>query len=259
MKTPNFFILGAQKSGTTFLAAALAQHRDIFFSNPKEPLFFQRPGLTATDYNGYLKQYFGNAKGERWIGEGSTVYLQWPPALEHIKQLIPGQPRFIVCLRQPTEKAVSFFIHNWRRGRYEPGTTILDTLTIRDSLSITRSSLYADSIDRWFGAYPREHFCFIDFNTLQTDAVNFVRTATEFLQVDPLESVPTNTINEGVPLTWQDDVLVTTNIPSAAREHARFTADELAAVQQYFKDDIERTETLTGLDLSHWKSVPDFS
>ena len=39
-RMPNLFIIGAQKSATTSLAAALSKHPDIFIGEIKEPNFF---------------------------------------------------------------------------------------------------------------------------------------------------------------------------------------------------------------------------
>ena len=40
MSTPNFFIIGAPKAGTTALAHYLSEHEKVFFSNIKEPFFW---------------------------------------------------------------------------------------------------------------------------------------------------------------------------------------------------------------------------
>ena len=37
---PNFFIIGAMKSGTTSLHSYLNDHPDIFMCHPKEPSYF---------------------------------------------------------------------------------------------------------------------------------------------------------------------------------------------------------------------------
>ena len=37
---PDFLIIGAPKAGTTALHAALAQHPEVFVSNPKEPKYW---------------------------------------------------------------------------------------------------------------------------------------------------------------------------------------------------------------------------
>ena len=41
-KLPNFFIVGAAKSGTTSLYHHLSQHPDVFMSPVKEPGYFSR-------------------------------------------------------------------------------------------------------------------------------------------------------------------------------------------------------------------------
>ena len=39
-RRPNFFIVGAPKSGTTAMADYLREHPEVFFSDPKEPFFW---------------------------------------------------------------------------------------------------------------------------------------------------------------------------------------------------------------------------
>src|SRR5207247_7579757 len=39
-RLPNFFVVGAARSGTTSLCRCLEQHRSVFFSPIKEPCFF---------------------------------------------------------------------------------------------------------------------------------------------------------------------------------------------------------------------------
>lgn len=77
MRNPDFFIVGAPKSGTTAMYKYLKQHPDIFMPEVKEIHFF------GTDLNSpwfirdkekYLSS-FSNAKGEKRIGEASAWYL----------------------------------------------------------------------------------------------------------------------------------------------------------------------------------------
>lgn len=256
---PNFFILGAQKAGTTYLAKVLSQHPDIFFSSPKELLFFQKADLTDTDYTAYLDQHFSGAGKQRWAGEGSTVYLQWPNALQNIKRFVPGTPHFIVCIRQPTDRAVSFFIHNWRRGRYAPGTSLLEASVMRLGLSPWESGRYAPSITRWLTAYPREHFCFIDFDVIKRDTNDFAKIATDFLDIAPPARTPDQVVNAGLPLIWEKGVLTTA--PKAGDDKVRpiFRPEELEELNERFQADIAETEALTGLDLSAWRNFPTFA
>ncbi len=259
-KHPNFFILGAQKAGTTYLAQVLSQHPDVFFSEPKETMFFsKKQGRHAADYLGYLQSYFGAAEGETWRGEGSTTYLQWPGVLEEIQRFVPGQPKFIVCLRQPLAKAVSFYVHNWRRGRYAPGTTLTETLDLPVQLSPLSSSLYAESIKRWLDVFPRESFLFLKFDLLQENPSDFVNAATQFLDIDPVETVTQKKVNAGLPLVWEDGALTISQRAAGDKvdERPHFTVAELEDLQAKFVEDLQETERLTGLSLSSWMQTPE--
>ena len=69
----NFIVLGAQKSGTTFLCDIISQHPEIDFSTPKEPMFFiAHEEDWIADYNSYHEHF--NTQDSRIKGEGSTVY-----------------------------------------------------------------------------------------------------------------------------------------------------------------------------------------
>ncbi len=260
MRDPNLFILGAQKAGTTYLAQALAGHRDVFFTDPKEPMFFSRRGTrTPADYEDYLERHFAGSEGTRWRAEGSTTYLQWIEARDRLRALVPGHPRFIVCLRQPTAKAISFFVHNWRRDRYAAGTRLSDTLDADVTLSPLRTSLYAEAIARWQDAYPRDDFLYLRFDDLAADPASFVRKATDFLGISPCGTVPTEQVNVGLPLVWEGGSLTVRALRGEDRTRPRFDPDEIGALQRRFVPDIRRTEALTGLDLSDWYATPDFA
>jgi hypothetical protein len=258
MTAPNFFILGAQKAGTTYLAKVLSLHPEVFFSEPKELMFFSKANITDTDFRTYKDEHFSGTRGEDWVGEGSTTYLQWPDALPNMQKHIKGTPKFIVCLRQPTEKAVSFFIHNWRRNRYDVGITITDTLDMKLGLSALHTSLYAPSIKRWLAAYPRESFCFMKFDHLQATPDRFVRKATNFLGIKPAEDVPNKLINAGLPLIWEDGKLTIASKVEADQTRPVFTVEEIEALHARFQDDIAETADLTGLPLNNWAKIPTF-
>ena len=261
MKAPNLFILGAQKAGTTYLARALANHPDVFFSEPKETFFFsKKKHWERSDYEDYLQTYFANAGDATWRAEGSTTYLQWPRVRERFNRFLPETPKMIICLRQPVDKAVSFYIHNWRRGRYSPGSTLEDANDLGVELSPFLTSLYAESIAAWMNGYPNDSFLFMKFDDLVEDPKAFVRQATDFLGIEPMKSVPAGQINAGLPLAFDGESLTvkpSENAPDA--ELPRFTMKELSDLQDRFNYDLKRTELLTGLDLKVWYSLPKFA
>jgi hypothetical protein len=105
---PNFFIIGAPKCGTTSLADWLRGHNNIFMSEPKEPHFFNTDSNHHSVFS--LQQYqslFESAGVEhKAIGEASVWYLISETAVENILAY-QSEAKFIVCLRNPIEAAVS--------------------------------------------------------------------------------------------------------------------------------------------------------
>jgi Sulfotransferase domain len=101
---PNFFIVGAPKSGTTALYSFLGKHPQIFLSKPKEPQFFaadicgdQRKLRTLPEY----LNCFQEARTDL-IGEASTCYLASSMAASQIRQFCP-EARIIIMLRNPID------------------------------------------------------------------------------------------------------------------------------------------------------------
>src|SRR5580658_9442879 len=145
---PNFFIIGAPKSGTTSLYHYLDQHPQVFMSAVKEPCYFasevrvenfsqeyqkhvaanltgpagQREssntgkrfsGLTVS-WDDYLALFDG-ATGEIAIGEASVCYLWSATAARNILSRIPDA-RIIAVLRHPADRAWSQYLQGVADG-----------------------------------------------------------------------------------------------------------------------------------------------
>lgn len=113
MTTPNFFIIGAPKCGTTTLADWLAEHPHVYMSPKKEPHYYNPDvaGIWATTESEYRQLFQDVRPGTKAVGEGSTWYLISKVA---VPQILSEQPdaRFIVCLRNPVDMAFSLYGHN---------------------------------------------------------------------------------------------------------------------------------------------------
>ena len=115
-KRLSFLICGAQKSGTTALAAYLRQHPLIHLPEKKELHFFDdetqawpEPDLTA------LHHHFQTADSDQIWGEATPISLYWDPTAERIWRYNPAM-RLIVILRNPIERAYSHWAMEHRRG-----------------------------------------------------------------------------------------------------------------------------------------------
>lgn len=104
----HFFIIGAQRSGTTSLYQALDAHHDIIMARPvqPEPKHFlvegsDQPAALAT----YESKFFSDTSA-RWCGEKSTTYIERPDVAERIAVAYPSA-RIVVSLRAPLARAMS--------------------------------------------------------------------------------------------------------------------------------------------------------
>jgi Sulfotransferase domain len=204
---PDFLILGAQKAGTTALYAYLRWHPDITGPSFKEVSFFDR-------------HY---AQGERWyrahlplrrralVGEASPSYLFHPQAPERVARMLP-EARLIALLRNPAERAFSHYQHEVALGR-EPlsfeeaidreGERMRGELErmLRDpsyfshawwNYTYVARGCYAEQLERWFAAFPREQLLVLLTDELAADTAATYRRVLDFLgaEAQDLDSYP---------------------------------------------------------------------
>lgn len=122
MSTPNFFVVGAPKAGTTSLYRYLGQHPNVFVSPIKEPCFFApevaefsdqtraraAEGAIVLDWDRYLGLFSG-VSNETAVGEGSVSYLGSIDAPAAIHARIPTA-RIIMILRDPVDRLFSHYV-----------------------------------------------------------------------------------------------------------------------------------------------------
>ena len=132
---PNFFIVGAAKSGTTSIWQYLSQHPEIYFPQNKEPNYFAYRGLelpvdsgpassdelyrklfflTIRDADEYQKLFDG-VRGETAVGEASVRYLYFKHCAQEIKNTVPDA-KIIIVLRDPIKRLYSHY--TMMRGLY---------------------------------------------------------------------------------------------------------------------------------------------
>ncbi|MFN0023887.1 MAG: sulfotransferase family protein [Parvularculaceae bacterium] len=118
MTLPDFVIIGAMKCGTSTLHAQLAAQPGFFMSEPKEPNFFSNDEIYAKGENWY-RSLFAKAPPGAIKGESSTHYTKlptYPKTIDRLAALIPDA-KFIYVMRDPVERLISQYIHEWTEGR----------------------------------------------------------------------------------------------------------------------------------------------
>ena len=126
---PNFFIIGAARSGTSSLDRYLSQHPEIYIMPKKETHFFARdlipscftgPGderlnsLLIRDEEQYAQLFAGSAG--KVAGESSAFYLCFPQTAERMARAVPDA-KIILILREPAARTYSAYMFLARDGR----------------------------------------------------------------------------------------------------------------------------------------------
>jgi len=108
-RNDGFFIIGAQRAGTTYLYRVLDEHPEVYMAKPvrPEPKFFLYPEEVKKGKAYYFsKHYSGMTKQEDIWGEKGTSYIELEESGRRIKQMFP-QSRIIISLRNPIYRAIS--------------------------------------------------------------------------------------------------------------------------------------------------------
>lgn len=105
----HLFIVGAQRSGSTYLYEMLDSHPQVSMIRPvrPEPKFFMNKELVERGKDYYEETYFPeNKPGTKYFGEKSTSYIESPEAARRIKEFYPDA-RILMILRDPVMRAYS--------------------------------------------------------------------------------------------------------------------------------------------------------
>lgn len=166
-RRPDFIIIGAMKSGTTTLQTQLAAQRGVFMTTPKEPNFFSDDEVYARGADWYCS-LFDAAGPEDLKGEASTHYTKLPTYPHTVTRMASmlDAPKLIYVIRDPVDRAVSHYLHEWTEGRMG-----------RDP--VAAFAAHGELVD--YGRYPKQLAPFIAQFGLQ----NILLTSLEQLKADP--------------------------------------------------------------------------
>ena len=217
---PNFFVVGAAKSGTTSLWQYLRQHPDIFMPTDialKEPSYYC-DSYGVEGYEAYLSIFFRDVRNEKRIGEASTPYLTSPESARKILEAVPDA-KIIMLLRNPVNRAYSLW--KWMHAyRYETISSFEDALEAEfncrrnnpEFLSQFRkggstyywdfmyfhSGLYHTQVKRYHDLFPKEQLSMIIFEDFIQNPLQMVQELYDFLGVDSNFSPEIKIHNEGL-------------------------------------------------------------
>lgn len=290
-RLPDFLVIGEAKCGTQSLCNYLAQHRDVFLSDPSETNFFNNDEYYRRGTEAYAQAYFRDADGAERAGESAPKLLSvGHKVIPRVKESLPlDKLRFFVLLRDPVERAWSHYLH-WRRLAWEQNSfedaiaaeRACDDYDTAGLAGYFNRGLYATHLAEWRSHFPEEAFLILFSEDLRRDTEAIVRRCFRFLEVDdqvPLDtaarhnvaSTPrhaalmrfTNRPNVGhaiarrlLPMHLRRRLLVRlrrSNLrPMAKDEKPQMNSETEAWLRRAYADDLRRLQSMVGRDLSAW-------
>ena len=241
-----FFIIGAQRCGTTYLYELLEEHPQVAMAQPKrpEPKWFLDPKKAALGGVAWEKNLFGGAPKNQ-LGEKGTSYIEFPGSARAILDVFPVA-RFLVMLRNPVARAVSnyqFSVENHLENLpieqaltpeaedrpFDRGKMLVSPFTY------LKRSRYADTLSAWASSVPPGRLYPILLEELLADS-SVLEGLFRFLGVEPFDppsrGLVVNASIDPVPI-----------IPESVRRR----------LEGIFEEPNRRLELLLGRNLDLWK------
>lgn len=285
---PNFMIVGAPKAGTTSLCYYLAQHPEVFMSDPKEVNFFSceemneqglyYDDLKVKDLEKY-KNLFTNLKGKKAIGEASVSYLFYPKTPKKIKEIIPDV-KIIILLREPVSRAYSHYLMDYRLGyvNFSFDDVVFKRkedknidLFYQQYISL---GLYGEQVKRYIDIFGKDRVKIYLQDDLKNNPSNIILDIYDFLGVDSnyqpevskrynVFSMPRNKIvckiyksslrpliSSVLPQRMKEKII---DILFIKKQRPQMSDETRRYLHGIYRDDIANLEKLIGIDLNSWK------
>jgi hypothetical protein len=170
-----FFMVGCQRSGTTWTDAALREHPAIFLPESKQSYFFDRNYDKGMDW--FMERFDGSDSTNTAIGEIATGYcLQHavPLMAEHFPHV-----QLVMVMRNPIDRAYS----NYQTRKTECGWASFEDALETDPEFLERGR-YIEQTQALLKYYDREKILFLLYDDLHKDDRGYLKSILDFLGVD---------------------------------------------------------------------------
>ena len=267
MKSPNFFCIGAQKSGTTLLHELLKDISDVSLPSKKEIHFFDQSTNFEKGLSWYENTYFSNSDKYSAVGEITPSYIFIDEVPKRIKEYLGEKVKFILILRNPIERAYSQYIMKYKSKEelhsFNDALILENSRTINDlqnnkQYSYLARGLYSRQIDNYLKHFDIEQFLFIEFDDFVKNQDSTISKICDFLNIKKDKEITSKVIHTSkLSITQKIKFNMLNN---NYNPFSIFTSDGYPCMSkkikktllEYYKNDILRLEKIIDKDLSKW-------
>ena len=178
MTAPDFFVIGAQKCGTTSLYADLQLHPDIQLTDKESSILLKGP---ARARRAYARAF--DAAGPRLRGEVATTYAMRPTnagAVDVAHALNP-HARIVYIMRHPVERVVSHHHHLVAQSLSDPDIE----RALATTPALVDNSRYATQVAPWLERFGPDRVWLMRLESYARDRALATRELFTFLGVPP--------------------------------------------------------------------------
>lgn len=205
----DFFVIGAQKSGSTSIYRYLLAHPDVFVSQRENADYYsyglgtvevyERPGVIAKSWANAVKSkdayrdLFQARTVEKIAGDCSDSQYFYPGTAERIKADHP-QAKIIAVLRHPVARAYSGFNHA-RSSGMEPEAdfarcmqrSVQQEANLSPIMRYKSLGMYGNLLHPFATAFGRQNILLIDFADVTADFAKVANSLSAFLSIPAFE------------------------------------------------------------------------
>ncbi|MBU1189398.1 MAG: sulfotransferase domain-containing protein [Gammaproteobacteria bacterium] len=231
---PDFFIIGAQKCGTSWLHQQLRRHENVYMPADKDPPLHL---LDQTDCQ-RLKDRQNSGDEDQLRGDCNAAYLWTTSSMQVDEDLTETPPhhfnpdivelfhacmgsnmKIIVLLRDPVQRAVSAYLHHIAMRSLQASTPIFQSPA---DLGIISMGFYSVHLNNWLQKYSPERILLLP-SPEQNNADQLLTETSRFLQITPFSHISKTVVFPGLR-RHKDEHGVWVNL-----EHAAFQQQYIPA------------------------------
>jgi len=274
----DFFIIGAQKSGTSWLHHQLQRHDQVWMPHDKDPEIH-----LTTQHDCQLLKHRQSQSLQPGIlrGDCNAAYFWTTSAIESsitsaaddnhhfnndivsaFSACVGNRVKIIVLLRDPVDRAISAYLHHIGMHSLDPSVAIIDAPA---TLGIISMGFYAVHLRQWLQGFAPEQMLLLPAPTADnTDPL--LNRLSSFLQINGFAEADNKIVFPGMSRQYDEDgIWINLDHPAFALNppaagiprkhiagacHARLiSAEQVRLLQTVYGEHNEQLSELIG---QHW-------